>query len=539
MLIKIIEGQLQGKQFEFHSPCEIAIGRDESCELTLNDDVKISRKHAILIMQYDKIMIEDLDSTNGVFVNDQPVFKKTLKENDQILIGDTLFKISDISEYSSNEEYSHADEELEQGSIIVSSLSHKEADLLTGQLASSDIDDLAAENRVLRKIGEISQIFARKDTPQNILISILDNIQEILSADIACILSLDQLEKWKIRATTSQIKNIDDITISMTIVTQALNEGTAILSSDTLSDNRFDPSLSIVTSGVTSAMCSPFKIGDEFRGILFFDRRNKNKMFTSMELRLTATVGNLLGVFLEKEKLEIEAKQKERLAVIGEVIAGLAHYTKNIITGLKFSIDALKVILEKKKTEAIPKCLRSISTQEKRISDLVLNMLTYSKERIPVYSEVDLNQLIFELIEPYKLHFEEEKISFKTKFSDSKILLLAEETSIHRVFLNLLVNALDSLKLKLSKSEKIITVHVSKDLDTGHAIIKFRDYGMGISKEQLKKIFNVFFSTKGSEGTGLGLAVVCKIIDEHKGHISADSVEGEWTEFKISLPMAN
>jgi len=538
MLIEIIEGQLQEKQFEFHYPCEITIGRDESCDLIINDDVKISRKHAVIIMQSDKIIIEDLDSTNGVFVNDQPVFKKSLKENDLILIGDTLFKISNTSLEPLSQENADKCELSEHGSIIVSSLPYNEADLLTGQLTSIDIEDLAAENRVLRKIGEISQILSRKDTPQNILISILDNIQEILSADIACVLSLDPLnEKWKIRATTSQIKNIDDIIISMTIITQALNEGTAILSSDTLSDNRFDPSLSIVTSGVTSAMCSPFKIGEEFKGILFFDRRNKSKMFTSMELRLTATVGNLLGVFLEKEKLEIEAKQKERMAVIGEVIAGLAHYTKNIITGLKFSIDALKVVLDKNKTEAIPKCLHAISTQEKRISDLVLNMLTYSKARTPVYSEVNLNQLILELIEPYQLHFETENISFETSFSKNKIIILAEEHSIHRVFLNLLVNALDSLRFKPLNTKKIISVNVHRKKQ--NAIIKFRDYGMGISKEQIKKIFNIFFSTKGSEGTGLGLAVVCKIIDEHKGHISVDSVEGEWTEFTVSLPMAN
>jgi signal transduction histidine kinase len=69
--------------------------------------------------------------------------------------------------------------------------------------------------------------------------------------------------------------------------------------------------------------------------------------------------------------------------------------------------------------------------------------------------------------------------------------------------------------------------------------IRFRDNGCGISTEKLKKIFTVFYSTKGSEGTGLGLAVVHKIVNEHGGAVTVDSVLNEWTEFKITMPLSD
>ncbi len=133
-------------------------------------------------------------------------------------------------------------------------------------------------------------------------------------------------------------------------------------------------------------------------------------------------------------------------------------------------------------------------------------------------------------------HLKEEKIELDIISPNKNVKVFGEDASIHRIFLNLLVNAFDSFKNKPKDSVKKIRINVIEK-ENNMVDVKFYDTGCGIAEDKLDKIFNIFFSTKGSEGTGLGLAVVKKIIDEHKGSITVESVYGKWTEFTVTLPI--
>lgn len=535
MKIIIQKGTQKGKEFQIDPPAECIIGRDKKCDICLKDS-KGSRHHARIHFEQDTPVLEDMGSTNGTQLNGKPVFKSILHDKDEILIGDTLLKISALKDDFLKDTSVQINEE-GSSTVIVSALNHLEADLLSGrETRSREIEELVLENTLLKKITEISQWISQKKAPNGLVHSILELMQKTLKADIACLLVWSEKNKdWIIRSLSGITPASKAVKISHTLIQQALNEGVTILSSDPLTDGRFDPSISIITEGISSAICSPILIEQQFKAILFIDRRKKKEVFSSMDLRFAATIANLLGLYLENEALEADSRKKARLAVIGEVIAGLAHHTKNIITGLRFSINAMEISLEKKKYETLEKCLKSVSIQERKISGLVLNMLTYSKDRVPERQNVSLKKIIEETADPYMGYMAENNIRFEI-LSSGESFFFGDEILLGRLFLNLLVNAMDSFRYKKNPVNKQILIRIEKDPATKAYCIRFRDTGCGISSESLESMFTVFFSTKGSEGTGLGLAVVQKIVEEHKGTITVDSVEGEWTEFTLTFP---
>jgi len=358
-------------------------------------------------------------------------------------------------------------------------------------------------------------------------------------ADTACLLVRGDGKEWTIRATSSDVAANETIAVSRTIVEMALEEGAALLCTDLLSDDRFGGSQSIMHQGISSAVCSPIKSGEEFTGVLFVDRRNRGGMFESMDVRFVATLANILGVLLEKEKLELAMRRRERLATIGQVIAGLAHYAKNVIHGLRLSTGMLRLVVREKRFDALERCLETITRHENRIAGLVLDMLNYSKEREVVPEDVDLRALLHEIIDPYRRECGTNGIRLLLEAPDDCPFVRGEETALHRVFLNLVRNAMDAVGEKPQDEQRAITVHVKALPEAQSVEVSVHDTGAGIPEDKREAIFDVFYSTKGSGGTGLGLAVVSKIVHEHGGRITVDSLEGEWTDFRVRLPAAN
>ena len=166
-----------------------------------------------------------------------------------------------------------------------------------------------------------------------------------------------------------------------------------------------------------------------------------------------------------------------------------------------------------------------------RIKGLSLDMVFYAKERQPEYQLADVNQIVQEICELLQNKAKERKISLKQVLDPSLKQVRIDPEGIYRCLLNLVGNALDAC----SDLDSQVTVKVAKSEDECLQI-KVSDTGHGIPKDNLQDIFTPFHSTKGSRGTGLGLAVAHKIISEHNGSITVDSEVGRGTTFKIKLP---
>ena len=249
----------------------------------------------------------------------------------------------------------------------------------------------------------------------------------------------------------------------------------------------------------------------------------------------------------EIKRLQSELIQSERLSAIGQAVAGMAHYTKNILNGLQGGVYMVNTSLKKNKPDLLPKGWAMVENNVGRISDLVMNMLIYSKEREPDYVDCSPNDvaeevynLMHEALEAeaaklYDLAKKEYKVKLFKDLDPSIDQCYMDPTGTHRCLLNLVTNAVDACTLESDEDKDFaIVIRTRKEED----VIRFDviDNGSGMTEEVQEKLFERFFSTKGPKGTGLGLLVTRKIVDEQGGTISFESAPGEGTTFTIRFP---
>jgi len=238
------------------------------------------------------------------------------------------------------------------------------------------------------------------------------------------------------------------------------------------------------------------------------------------------------------KKLEREKQASDRLAVVGQTVAGLAHGIKNILTGLEGGVFVLETALEDEDKDLLQRGWKMIQNNIGRISVLVKDLLSYSKERAPQCEETDPNLLAEEVCALFDAKAREKSIVIERDFDPEagklfKIFL--DQRGIHTCLSNLVANAMDACESDTREIEHRIAVKTASDTE-GRLTFEVSDNGAGMDEETKRKIFSSFYSTKGSRGTGLGLMVTSKIVMEHGGQISFDSEPGMGSTFTIVLP---
>jgi PAS domain S-box-containing protein len=238
----------------------------------------------------------------------------------------------------------------------------------------------------------------------------------------------------------------------------------------------------------------------------------------------------------EIKRLEKELVKSERLAAIGQTVAGLAHGIKNILHGLEGGSYLVDLGLKKSNTEKLKNGWGMIKRNIGRTSDLVLDLLSYSKEREPVYKDCLPNQIANEVCDLLQNTAQENHIEIIKVFDASIEKVSMDSRTIYDVLLNLMSNAIDACLFDENTSKRWqVRLETAQESDN---IIRFvvADNGVGMSAEVEEKLFTSFFSTKGHRGTGLGLMVTRKLVEEHHGKIEVASRLGEGTVLTVRLP---
>jgi two-component system NtrC family sensor kinase len=535
MKIVIISEGADGRIFDFENTAEVVVGRDELCSIPLSDP-KVSRRHARFFARNSRMLVEDLGSSNGIRVNGMRVKEMALEEGDKVVLGDTILGVSGLPPVQPGLHSSRMVRVAPRTqTVVLSVMPHDKAGVMDHAASSDEVEALREDHRSLRAIHEISCVLASPSGAEESLHTVVGILREFCEADTACVLTRSQeAEDWAVRAFRTLTAPDAQMQISETIIRRSLDERVAILCRDPFTDDRFQGSVSMMVEGVTSALCSPIRFDGGFNGVLFLDRRNRREVFTEKELRLATTVANIIGLLLDKDRMDQEARQRERLAVIGEVVANLAHHAKNVIAGMNFGLSSLKMAVSRGEFGKLPEYVRMFETQNGRLADLVLNMLSYSKERTPVAGKVLIRRVLDDVTLPFRERLSELGVSLAIECRPGEIEVWAEESALHRVFLNLLMNSMEALQAA-GRGSKEIRVTV-EPRDGTWVEIRFRDTGTGIDPDDIGRVFDVFFSRNGAKGTGLGLAVVKKIVTEHGGEVRVTSEPGAWTEFSIVLP---
>ena len=274
----------------------------------------------------------------------------------------------------------------------------------------------------------------------------------------------------------------------------------------------------------------PLRTTSEKIGIMLIGRK---KIFREDEIVLVMAGATIVSFMLLNIKLNQERLKNERLITIGEVISGLSHDIRSIMTNLEGGINLLQIGIMDKDMELIKEAGGMIKRSYEKIKDLVLSMVDYSKKKEPELVLTDLNGLIEENINSNSEIFEEKKIKVKKKLDEKLEKIYIDPHRIDRMITNLVLNAVDAVEE--GKGEIEIGTKYFPEEKVVHIWVK--DNGCGIPERDLDKIFDIFYSTKGSRGTGFGLAIVEKIVKEHNGKIEVDSKLGKGTKFLIKLPV--
>lgn len=271
--------------------------------------------------------------------------------------------------------------------------------------------------------------------------------------------------------------------------------------------------------------------------------RNGNALVLSMRLVPlpggSGRVAHVLQVSLDITRLrELEQglDQAERLANVGLTTAGLAHTIKNILAGLEGGIYVVNSGLDKNDMDRLKGGWGMVQRYIEQVTALVKNLLRYARAQEPVREAVEPGDLVRRVVELYETKAALADIELEGSVADELPTVSVDPEGMHACLTNLVANAVDACTWDpdTDKAHRI-TLRASRG-KAGGVVFEVQDNGMGIAAEDQPKILNLHFTTKGIRGTGLGLLLTKKAVQEHGGAVSFSSVPGQGTTFRIELP---
>lgn len=244
------------------------------------------------------------------------------------------------------------------------------------------------------------------------------------------------------------------------------------------------------------------------------------------------TIGSvgIIRDFTRIKSLEKELREKENLALIGEVVSSIAHSLSNPLNIISGNADYL--LLNKKEKDDEYEELKTIVDETTRITKSIRHLLNFSRPVKVSKTENDLNEMIVKVISGNKFITGNKEIKFTKSLQKNFPVFKFDYSQIYECISNIVTNAVQAIP---SKGE----INIKTSSNGNQVKIEISDNGQGISKENLAKIFLPFFSSKEyGKGTGLGLSIAKKVIKEHNGDIKVKSNIGKGTTFTITLPIS-
>lgn len=269
----------------------------------------------------------------------------------------------------------------------------------------------------------------------------------------------------------------------------------------------------------------------ELIGVLELVNKRNGEGFSEADQHIMEVFSSVAAGVIQTARLVEENIRAARLAAVGQAVAGLSHYTKNILGGLQGSIELIDEGLESDDTDVLKRGWDVLKRSAERLSNVVEDMLAYSKDRTPTVMRADLKAIVNESVDSFRLLTQRKRPDIRVSTDGLPDLVSIDSRGMHRALLNLMNNAGDAIPDEGGKVE----VRAFEESD-GALIVEVHDNGPGIDEAEVAKIFDPFYSTKGSAGTGLGLAVTRKIVVEQAGTLSVDCSPLGGAAFHIRIP---
>lgn len=545
----VIRGTDQGSRFQLDEPA-VQLGRDPDSTIQLHD-TQVSRRHAEIRRVGNDYAISDLNSSNGTFVNGQRIRQQQLASGDQLQLGSTLML------YTGPAEETHEDlssivsigpaPDRGDGSRIVRSVTQQEGNRIFDLASAAPGNSWLARARSnLQVMYHTALAVSHTLDIDQLLQRIMELIFEWVEADRGCIMLMDPTTKIlqpKVRRTRKGLRTDDRISISQTILDYVIERNEGVLTSDARQDDRWAAGGSIVQMGIREAICVPMQGRYDVVGAIYIDtsisaqqlmQQGRADKFTEDHLKLMIAIAHQAALAVEDTRYYSAMVQAERLAAIGQTIATLSHHIKNILQGIRGGSYLIEMGLKEHDEDVTRKGWDIVERNQNRISAMVMDMLTFSKEREPDLVAAQLNEVVADVIELMRIRAEELDVELQWRPFSSMPELVFDPEGIHRAVLNVVTNAIDAAADRQPPGRVAVATRYLPDESL--ALVTVDDTGPGIAADQMEHLFSPFVSSKKGRGTGLGLPVSKKIMTEHGGRIAVHSKPGEGSRFTLELP---
>ncbi len=518
---------------------EIIIGRSVGTRIRI-DDTEISRQHASISFDVTNYRLRDLKSANGTYLNGKRTQEAILQQGDSIRLGTTTMTFQVIVRSKSSEMTQHVrmvdDSNAHQQSAIIQQVEGE-------SVSSANLPDQKSGLELLYQVAE--ELVRPFHSLEMLLQRILDLTLRTVRADRGCILLRDaiggELTPLVFRRRNNTEESSDQMLISRSITGHVLKYGNAVRTSDALHDARFGAANSILSSGIREAICAPMRGKEELLGVFYLDITTpvlsetgdvEGDRLTDEQLKTVLAVARHSALAVEARRFQEALLKAERFAAMGQTVAVLSHHIKNILQGISGGGYLIETGLKNSNDDMVRQGWGIVERNQNRISDLVMDMLSFSKERVPDLRTGDVNEVCGEVIDLVKVRAEQNGVALE--FRPGQLPLAAfDSEGIHRAVLNIVANAIDAV----AESEHAsVVLQTEYDQPNDVMLVAVTDNGPGIPEEQKASVFQVFESSKGERGTGIGLPVSRKIIREHGGRIRLEGGPGEGTRFVLSWP---
>lgn len=254
----------------------------------------------------------------------------------------------------------------------------------------------------------------------------------------------------------------------------------------------------------------------------------------------TAPIRNALGeieLVMEMSTNITEIRRlQSQLANLGLLVGSISHGIKGLLTGLDGGMYLMSSGFELNRPERIQEGWQMIRRNVGQVRNVILDLLHIAKEREPLREVVAVRDLARNVVRILRKKAEDLRIRFEAELAPDAGECELDGKSFQAALINILENALDACRVDHRKPEHTVRLRLFAGGDD--AVFEIEDNGIGMDQETREKMFSLFFSSKGTEGTGLGLFVAHKVVEKHHGRIHVDSRPGEGTRFTVRIPRA-
>jgi signal transduction histidine kinase len=527
----VLHGPDEGRQFELAPDAATTVGRHSANAVSLRDS-QVSRRHFDLRPGPEGVHLVDLDSGNGTRVNGQPVKTARLRAGDRIALGETvLLYAADPVPAGAGSTAAHAVAVFtgpEAGELpVVKAVPAAEPVVRPAHLAM--LYEVAA---TVNQVPDVGDLLGR----------VLCLLCQSVAADHGWVL-LAEPESGTLTPTATWPPDAEqDAALSRTVVDHVRRTNEGLLLSDAGADDRFAAGQSIAAHGIREVICVPLRGRHDSVGVLYLDVTAPlaaaapgaaTARFTPDHLDLAVAVAHQAALAVEETRYYRALVNAERLAAVGQTIAALSHHIKNIMTGVRFGSDMVRTALAQNDSDLLGKGWKLVERNQTRIDELILDMLSYSKEREPNREPTDLAILVTDVLDGVRGRASERNAELVFSPPAGSPTVPCDSEGIHRALLNVVTNALDAVEWVATPR-----VELKVRVDGTRAEITVEDNGPGIPADQREAVFKPFVSSKGSRGTGLGLPVSRKLLREHGGDLVVEDAPGGGARFVMRIPVA-